>query len=688
MSGEKSYYISHIIRLIFLPVLLIIVVFSGFQVYNTVYSIIIHGFDSKLSVLATTAGAFVNLEDHQKIHTRQHISGISVDHNGRLYGFNPETGLSRIHTDGSASIDNYIALAADNSGSVPQVRDFSMSESMIFILDDGFTGRIHKYSMDGDHLADAQLPATYNVVSIEYHPDKEILLALAETGTVLLLSPETLQVQDSFETGLIAEYASLTALPAKVFGGHIGILKKGEQFFIADPQKGTTLDFKLDCSTDLYGADCENIKGIVYHAGNDQFFGVSTQLLLFNRDGRADPDFYAHPGFYDLHSELYLSYVEPMRSIRENQNLTYLYTFVLNPDKTISYVLDSSTDENYTHIGYVDSELSEEDYEESRIVMLSGRPYISDIIPWGQWGLIKLGFAPIYDEEGLSSAVMGTDIDVYGITQVSREASIIMYLFSFVFLIISGYVSWLISRKLTEPLEKLKEDVLQNAGGLFDRKIERPQLSDLHPLADLFADASDSLNEEINEKLVKKQDFELKRRLHDFIILAKRNFPDIKTSSVNAIYEQRPADGQGPFAAIHHKESSLLLAWEIPAVKQGYNSIVRHKEIEYTLMQYLNGSTEKDESLSETLGLAYGHIQTLMLNFVCIDLRTSVVFTAITNATTLHTEGISYHVQVPKKARPMIAVNENSDKQISISFRSKDSTSVLKLEFQSEPELV
>jgi hypothetical protein len=249
----------------------------------------------------------------------------------------------------------------------------------------------------------------------------------------------------------------------------------------------------------------------------DSIWAISEALTLLSPDGMIDPNFYAHPNYYDHISERYLRYVIPMREIREKQELTYLYTFILNnEDKTLSYILDSRVDDNFTHIGYVDTEVELDDFIAATDVLLTTKPYVSKIKPWGQWGLVKISFAPIYNSSGSGSAIMGADQNVSSIDQVSREALVILALSSFVFLLFGASASWFIAKTLTYPLLELKDNVLSIAAGFLDKQVVSPRLKDLQPLSEVFEEAGNNLKKEVVHGPQILQKFETLRLQQDY----------------------------------------------------------------------------------------------------------------------------------------------------------------------------
>lgn len=112
---------------------------------------------------------------------------------------------------------------------------------------------------------------------------------------------------------------------------------------------------------------------------------------------------------------------------------------------------------------------------------------------------------------------MGADQNVTSISQVSREALVILALNSFVFLLFGATASWFIARSLTAPLLTMKDNVLSIAAGFLDRNVADPKLKDLHPLAAIFREAGDNLKKEVEQGPQILNTFETIRREQDYL---------------------------------------------------------------------------------------------------------------------------------------------------------------------------
>lgn len=601
MTGRNSFNISVVIRLLFIPVILALTLFAGIRIYESVYDIIMQGFEKKLTALSSTSGSFIDLEIHEVIAAEQNVSGITAGPDGVLFAIRDQHWIVRVEKEGSASL-GAVAEAPERSARLTRGPDgfYLLNESGTQIDRVDTTGTISTlFQSDADPFHALTYSHSHN--SLFLISQSGVLIRLAENGA-------------SVEVGRteIEEPLDITWSP----DGNLLILSSGQTLYeLSASDVGLIESIDLYCETDDVATACPQLNSLAYDPVADHYWSVAERLLKVNTDGKIDLDYFTHPGYQDHFSDSYLNYVIPMRNIRESQNLTYLYSFLLNADgETISYILDSSVDDDFTHIGYIDDELDSYDFDQATQILLTGRPYISDIKPWGQWGLLKMGFAPIFDSQQNIGALMGADFNVSAISQVSREALVYLSLSTFFFLIISGIASWYFSRFLTTPLLTLKEDVLTIAAGFFEKPIGKPALADLHPLADLFSDAGQSLNTEINESARDKVDFENKRRLSDLVRIVRKKYPNFSVNGITCTYTFRHPDRLGHFGS-YKSDEGMIAVWQLTEPADGLENIRSHQEVLLVADQYIHSG----RTLIETADLMIEDSSGLLTNLLLWD---------------------------------------------------------------------
>ena len=597
MISERSFNISNLIRFLVIPVILLMTIGGGRRLNDTVYDIINFGFTSKLSTLASISGAFVKLEEHEVLIRPQMMHNIHVTESGELFALNEHGEIVNLYLDGSATL-----LPAVNLTPKPtNIRDFVITPGSIFILT--HQAELLEYDRLGNLLK-----------SHQHNQDLNALGMSNSSGNVLVsdLDGQIFSVEDVETLNLFSETNQADITDFTAVNDSLLILLTADQQIIQFDVTSTDSIQKnpINCGDDV--ESCHDVFAITFDEQQNHLWAISNQLLKLDINGVIDWDHYTHSGFHDHTSEFYLDYVIPMQNVRERQQLTYLYSFKLNEeDRTISYVLDSSTDDDFTHIGYVDSELSEFDFQSAQQILLTNNTYVSEIKPWGQWGLVKIGFAPISDQNNQSGAVMGADLNVSLISQVSREALVILSLSSFFFLLLGGLASWYFSKTLTAPLLQLKDNVLGIAGGFLDKPILKPGLVDLQPLADLFQKAGNKLKKEVVSGPMAMQNFEKQRRDQDLNAYLKLKMYPGQSSFFDIKYDLTDKHEISSIAMFAN--SNVAVGWHINTQANELESIRIHNAI-YSLVQNFQTADDKPDSLiNQLLNIFEKEIQSLVL---------------------------------------------------------------------------
>lgn len=156
--------------------------------------------------------------------------------------------------------------------------------------------------------------------------------------------------------------------------------------------------------------------------------------------------------------------VQPMRRIRRELGLTYLYTQLLGGLKDVIYVLDSSEGDEHSTIGSED-ELTAETRTGLRRTTKDGAIYVSPIEFQEQWGLLKTAAAPVLSQQGKIVATAGADVNISVIEVATQNALFASALIGVASLMASAFVTWLILRWVAAPIEGLKADALRIAAG-------------------------------------------------------------------------------------------------------------------------------------------------------------------------------------------------------------------------------
>jgi hypothetical protein len=160
----------------------------------------------------------------------------------------------------------------------------------------------------------------------------------------------------------------------------------------------------------------------------------------------------------------YLRNVEPMRRIRRELGLTYLYSQVIGGTKGVVYVLDSTLGDDHSPIGSED-DLPADTMAGLRSVTTKGTVYVSPIQYQEQWGLLKTAAAPFRGRDGRIAATMGADVNIGVIQVATQNALFASALIGVGSLLACALVTLAIMRGVAQPIEALKADALRIAAG-------------------------------------------------------------------------------------------------------------------------------------------------------------------------------------------------------------------------------
>ena len=102
------------------------------------------------------------------------------------------------------------------------------------------------------------------------------------------------------------------------------------------------------------------------------------------------------------------------------------------------------------------------------------------------WGLTLSGYAPIFDKNGRSVAILGVDImadDVYRLQQKVKQRIILVLIAGLLFCFVLGL---LISGSVSDPVRRLAEGTRQLAGDNLDYRVQVRSRDEIGELADSF----------------------------------------------------------------------------------------------------------------------------------------------------------------------------------------------------------
>lgn len=173
-------------------------------------------------------------------------------------------------------------------------------------------------------------------------------------------------------------------------------------------------------------------------------------------------------------SDLYRRNVEPLRRIRSELGLTYLYTQTIGGPQDILYVLDGSLGEDHSPIGSADA-LPENTVAGLAEVQRNGTIYVSPIQYQDQWGLLKTAAAPVRGANGGISASAGADVNISVIQVATQNALFASAMIGVGSVIACLIVALVLVRRIARPIAALTDDTLRLAAGVGNRKAAGPE---------------------------------------------------------------------------------------------------------------------------------------------------------------------------------------------------------------------
>lgn len=213
----------------------------------------------------------------------------------------------------------------------------------------------------------------------------------------------------------------------------------------------------------------------------------------------------------DEASPLYLRYAEPMRRIRKEKNVTFLYTQIPTGGNAIVYGLDGTVGPDHSPVGSADVA---PDSEIGGIVSVyqKGVTYLSGLRSWQQWGILESAYVPIFAKDGSIAAMVGTDVDISLIKQRTFGALLAVTGLDLLLLLLAGYIASRVARRMTGPIGRLKHAALQVAAGRYGLQADIRSPTELATLANSFNRLSRSLDHRLHEMRKINETVESQRR--------------------------------------------------------------------------------------------------------------------------------------------------------------------------------
>ncbi|MCJ2177485.1 histidine kinase [Novosphingobium album (ex Hu et al. 2023)] len=163
-------------------------------------------------------------------------------------------------------------------------------------------------------------------------------------------------------------------------------------------------------------------------------------------------------------SPLYQRNVRPIRHIRDELGLTYLYTQVLGGPGDIQYILDGTEGADHSPLGSGD-DLPGATVAGLKRVQARGAVYVSPIEYQEQWGLLKTAASPVMGANGQITGSTGADVNISVIQVATQNALFQSAMIGIGSVLVCLLVALALVRRIAVPIEALTEYTLQIAGG-------------------------------------------------------------------------------------------------------------------------------------------------------------------------------------------------------------------------------
>lgn len=434
-------------------------------VYDSVYRLILNGFDRQLLALAGAAATLTDAEGHAEYQRPYRISILASGPEG-LIGY--ASGRQRL-----VAIDPADGGALLLPGpTLPPLRSLAV---------DPAESRYAALSVDGTRLYLGRLADPGAPEEIAISPPAEDVIFLRNEALVrrgLLLQALKGDGEGPGETIRLAQEVERLASGTDKWP-LLGLNAEGDVVigFGVDGQEAGRLP--LDAGSHV-------ISGLTGHAGTVY---LAAESLLRLEPGSALPVDDFEPGWYSEQDPYFARHAPAYRQVREAAGLTFLYTQQFLGGDQIRYILDGSVGDDHSPPGYLDT-VPEDSLADVESAQRAGQAFVSAIREWDVWGLIKVSAEPIITADGRIVAMAGADVDIGVIREKTRRALIAVLLVGVGLLLVAGWVSLRVSQSMTRPVREIKDSALRIAAGDLGTRIgsrDRDELGELAESLDALA---------------------------------------------------------------------------------------------------------------------------------------------------------------------------------------------------------
>ncbi len=323
--------------------------------------------------------------------------------------------------------------------------------------------------------------------------------------------------------------------------------------------------------------------------------GFDRKLLAISTTSSSFIDGDEHIKIKNEEDELYKKYVNPMKQILQDTELTYHYTLIPQKDNKITYILDATDGEDHSDAGTIE-ENPEKEAIRLDLIMQSAQASLSDIQEFDIWGQLKIGSAPILNSKGEVSGLVGADVNISTINAKTSQVMLMVFGIGVAAFILATWISFMIAGKLINPIDNIKQAALQVAAGKFGTQVEIKQPLELKELAIAFNKISKSLEDSDKKEAMhtlEQTDF---RKIQSL----KEQFASVIDNDVSEITILLTSDDSKSVSGLV-RNKDLTIAWYGKGFENKLKNLKINSDLKVIINRILESYADIEEEIYENL---------------------------------------------------------------------------------------
>ena len=584
MFKDLSLRVQNLILVTMIPAILLVVILMAAVLYSDLYNTILKGFDKKLFALGSSVASFIDGGEHRSVSEMSQFRGIAY-RQGKLYA-NTFAGVHLIEIDPKSGnirqLPNDIGFEAVGGLAYVPKKDKlygAVFESKELVEIDPVTGKGSLVGVLEHDVAGVAYSESFGMVGTTY---EELVSIDYERGTSTVIGDlEVLKAQ-----GLTFHQNKLIAIETEksvVYEINPENASSKKITNVRHPSGEPILFGSFDMTSD----------------GTDLFLVTTVPIFRMSSGYVVDKLNISDLSWQKL-GDMYSKYVLPMIRIKDERDATFLYTAILkNQVEQIYYNIDSTQSPIHSFIGYTDPSPADDRVKD---VWLKGKPYLSEIVFWEEWGLLKSSYVPIKTTEGEITGYAGADVNIDIINSKTKQMLFRIVIVGLVSIFLGTLVSLTMAKALTRPIETLKQAALEIASGAgnFGLRVPESNINEIQDLSKSFNFLSSSLEDKItsiSEEIHQKNKTSTMREVTNWLSAGEPSNLLIKWSS---------GENQIDITDKMIGASKILFFWQITG---GVFSNIERANLSASIRVFFNkeNSVTSIKGLVEAMSRYFGH---------------------------------------------------------------------------------